>query len=303
MRGDLSSLEVARPRRLAEALALLAEPERPTPLAGGTDLFVLLNDGKQPSRRFLDLTLLDELRGIERSPAGIRLGARTTYAELRRSRTIHSRAPILAEMAATVGAAAIQNRGTLGGSLGNASPASDPAPVLLVLDAAVELARRIGRRVERRVVPLSSFFIDYRKTAARPDELVTAILIPAAALSGWRYAYRKVGTRRAQAISKVVAAAGVSTPGRARERTAARIAFGSVAPTTVRASAAEGAIAGRRLDAAAAGEARTVLLSRDLRPIDDLRSTAEYRAVVSGRILVAMLAELGGFPAAPLLDR
>ena len=206
MRGDLSGCEVLRPRRLAAALAALAEPERPMPLAGGTDIFVLLNDGKQPARRFLDLALLDELRGIERSPAGLRIGARTTYTELRRSTTILRRAPVLAEMAATVGAAAIQNRGTLGGSLGNASPASDPAPVLLALDASVELARREGRRVERRTVPLSAYFTGYRATAAQADELVTAILVPASSLAGWRYAYRKVGTRRAQAISKVVAA-------------------------------------------------------------------------------------------------
>ncbi|MBP9143298.1 MAG: FAD binding domain-containing protein [Thermoanaerobaculia bacterium] len=302
MRGDLTACEVLRPRRLAAALAALAEPERPMPLAGGTDLFVLLNDGRQPARRFLDLTLLDELRGIERSPAGLRIGARTTYTELRRSRTILRRAPVLAEMAATVGAAAIQNRGTLGGSLGNASPASDPAPVLLALDASVELARREGRRVERRIVPLSTYFTGYRATAARPDELVTSILIPAEALAGWRYAYRKVGTRRAQAISKVVAAVALTAPGTPVGRRAARIAFGSVAPTTVRAFAAEGALLGRRLDATAAAEARESLLARDIRPIDDLRSTADYRGLVAGRILVTLLAELGGFSAADLLS-
>jgi len=312
MRGDLSALEVIRPRRLAEALAALAEPDRPMPLAGGTDLFVLLNDGKEPARRYLDLTLLDELRGIEVSPAGMRLGARTTYTDLRRSRTILRRAPILAEMAATIGAVAIQNRGTLGGSLGNASPASDPAPVLLALDAAVELARREGRRVERRTLSLSVFFTGYRTTAARADELVTAVWIPASSLSGWRYAYRKVGTRRAQAISKVVAAVGVADPthsdrsarsDRPAGPPAARIAFGSVAATTVRANAAEGVLAGRRLDPAAAAEAREALVSHDIRPIDDLRSSADYRSLVAGRILITMLADLGGFSAADLLER
>lgn len=306
MRGDLSALEVIRPRRLAEALAALAEPERPMPLAGGTDLFVLLNDGKQPGRRYLDLTLLDELRGIELSPAGLRLGARTTYTDLRRSRTILRRAPILAEMAATIGAVAIQNRGTLGGSLGNASPASDPAPVLLALDASVELGRREGRRVERRTLSLSVFFTGYRTTAARADELVTAVWIPASSLSGWRYAYRKVGTRRAQAISKVVAAVGVAGPARSDRPArppAARIAFGSVAATTVRATAAEGVLAGRTLDPAAAAEARAALVGHDIRPIDDLRSTADYRTLVAGRILVTMLADLGDFSAADLLER
>ncbi len=301
MRGDLGALEVVRPRRLVEALAPLAEPERPTPIAGGTDLFVLLNDGKQPARRYLDLTLLDELRGIESSPAGLRLGARTTYTDLRGSRAVRKHAPILAEMAATVGAAAIQNRGTLGGSLGNASPASDPAPVLLALDAGVELARREGRGVERRTLPLSTFFTGYRSTAARADELVTALLVPASSLSGWRYAYRKVGSRRAQSISKVVAAIGVSAPGRSGRPSQARIAFGSVAATTVRAPAAEAALAGSALDGESAAAARAALLERDLRPIDDLRSSADYRGLVAGRILVAMLADLGGFSAARLL--
>lgn len=302
MRGDLTACEVLRPRRLATALAALAEPERPMPLAGGTDIFVLLNDGRQPARRFLDLALLDELRGIERSPAGLRIGARTTYTELRRSPTILRWAPVLAEMAATVGAAAIQNRGTLGGSLGNASPASDPAPVFLALDASVELARREGRRVERRTLPLSAYFTGYRATAAQTDELVTAILIPACALSGWRYGYRKVGTRRAQAISKVVAAVALTAAGTPVGRSAARIAFGSVAPTTVRATAAEGTLLARRLDATAAAEARAALVDHDIRPIDDLRSTADYRGLVAGRILVTLLAELGGFSAADLLS-
>jgi CO/xanthine dehydrogenase FAD-binding subunit len=288
VRGDLTGFEVVRPRRLSDALAALAEGDRPAPLAGGTDLFVLLNDGKSPARRYLDLSPLEELRGIEKTSAGLRLGARTTYTDLRRSKAVSKHAPVLAEMAATVGAAAIQNRGTLGGSLGNASPASDPAPVLLALDAAVELARMAGARVERRSIPCSSFFLSYRTTAAEPDELITAITVPAAALDGWRYSYRKVGTRRAQAISKVVAAVGHSND-------ATRIAYGSVAPTTVRALHAEAALAGRALDAGTAREAARALLANDLRPIDDLRSTAAYRAAVSGRLLEAMLGELGGF--------
>jgi len=302
VRGDLGALEVARPRRLVEALALLAEPERPTPLAGGTDLWVALNDGKQPSRRYLDLSRLDELRDITASSAGLRLGARTTFTELRQSKTVRGRAPVLAAMAATVGAAAIQNRGTLGGSLGNASPASDPAPVLLALDARVELVRRDGRRVARRVVPLADYFTGYRTTAATPDELISAIEIPAAALTGWHYGYRKVGTRRAQAISKVVAAIGVSLDRRSGVCVGARIAWGSVAPTTIRAPHGEGALVGRRLGAQSAVEAAAALVNDDLHPIDDLRSTAFYRSAVASRLFLELVAELGGFSAAALLD-
>jgi len=295
VRGDLAALEVLRPRRLAEALAALADSDRPCPSAGGTDLYVALNEGRAPARRFLDLSRLDELTGLETTPSGLRLGARTTYTELRASRLVRRRAPVLAEMAATVGAIAIQNRGTLGGSLGNASPASDPAPVLLALDAAVELAARDGRRVVRRRVPLDRFFIGYRETAARPDELIVAVLLPSSALEGWRYAYRKVGTRRAQAISKVVAAVGLELGARPRRIAAARIAYGSMAPTPVRARAAEAALAGRAPTSAAGRAAARALLAEDLHPIDDLRSSADYRALVAGRLLESLLAALGGF--------
>jgi CO/xanthine dehydrogenase FAD-binding subunit len=295
VRGDLTGFEVLRPARLGDALAALAEREPPIPLAGGTDLFVALNDGRAPGARYLDLSRLDELAGIEADAGGLRLGALTTYSELRRSRRIARSAPVLAEMAATVGAIAIQNRGTLGGSLGNASPASDPAPVLLALGAEVELAARHGRRIARRRLPLDRFFVGYRRTAAQPGELIVALRISAAALDGWRYAYRKVGTRRAQSISKVVAAVGLRTAGRPPRTAAIRIAFGSMAPTPVRAPAAEGALTGRALDAAAAAAAAAALLAADLAPIDDLRSTAAYRALVAGRLLRALLGELGGF--------
>ena len=127
MRGDLRAFTVERPRNLAAALAALAARERPVPIAGGTDLYVLLNDGRAPGARWLDLSRLDELRGIARRRDGLRLGALTTFTELARSREVARRAPVLAEMAATVGAAAIQNRGTLGGSLANASPATSAA--------------------------------------------------------------------------------------------------------------------------------------------------------------------------------
>ncbi len=298
MRGDLGALEVLRPKRLAEALAEMAATSaggRPVPIAGGTDLYVALNAGQSAGARYLDLSRLDELRGIERTRDGLWLGARTTYTELRRSLRIRRAAPLLAEMAASVGAVAIQNRGTLGGSLGNASPASDPAPALLALDARVELAARDGRAVARRQVPLDRFFVAYRQTAARPDELIVGILLPAAALAGWRYAYRKVGTRQAQAISKVVAAVGVESAGRPRRTRDARIAFGSVAPIPVRARSAETALRGQPLDTGAAAAAAAALVASDIRPIDDLRSTAAYRSLVASRMLRELLGRLGGF--------
>jgi len=289
MRGDLRDFEVERPRTLAAALARLAAPERPCPLAGGSDLYVAIEAGRAPARRYLDLSRLDELRGIVADRGALRLGALTTYTDLRRSRLVARRAPVLAEMAATVGAAAIQNRGTLGGSLGNASPASDPAPVLLVLDAEIELAARRGRAVERRRVPIARFFTSYRETAMRADELVVAIRIPAAALDGWRHAYRKVGARRAQAISKLVVATAVRTGGRPRRFAGVRIALGSVAPVSMRATATEELLLGGRLDDDALLDTARRRLREEIAPIDDLRSTAAYRARVAGNLLEEML--------------
>jgi CO/xanthine dehydrogenase FAD-binding subunit len=290
VRGDSTAFTVERPRRLAAALAALAAAERPCPIAGGTDLYVAIESGHAPASRYLDLSLLDELSGISWQRDGLRLGARTTYAELRRSPAVARRAPVLAAMAATVGAAAIQNRGTLGGSLANASPASDPAPVLLALDARVELARRDGRGVARRELALAEFFTAYRATAARADELITAVRVPRAALDGWRHGYRKVGARRAQAISKVVLAVSARL-GRGRRVEGVRIAAGSVAPVTVRCPRAEAALLGRRLDADAIAAARAALAA-DIAPIDDLRSTAAYRSRVAGNVLASLLAAI-----------
>jgi len=289
VRGDLRDFEVERPRTLAAALARLAESERPCPIAGGTDLYVAIEAGRAPARRFLDLSRLDDLRGITGDRGGLRLGALTTYSDLRRSRRVARRVPLLAEMAATVGAAAIQNRGTLGGSLLNASPASDPAPVLLVLDAEVELAARRGRAVECRRLPIAAFFTAYRETAARPAELVVAIRIPAAALDGWRHAYRKVGARRAQAISKLVMATAVRLEGRPRRIAGIRIALGSVAPVPLRATATEELLLGGRLDDEALLDAARRRLRAEIAPIDDLRSTAAYRSRVAGNLLEEML--------------
>jgi len=300
LKGDLTRLEVVRPRTLGAALAALAEANRPMPVAGGTDLYVAFNDGRAAATRYLDLSRLDSLRGIDVDETGLRLGARTTYTDLRRSRAIARKAPILAAMAATVGAVAIQNRGTLGGSLGNASPAADPAPVLMALDAVVELARRDGRRTVRRRVPIAEFFLEYRVTAARPDELVTALRVPAEALRGYRYGYRKVGSRRAQAISKVVGAVGLRRHPRSGEIVAVRIGFGSVAPTPVRCPHAEARLLGEVLAPATVVAAAGALADSDIAPIDDLRSTADYRRRIAARLLADLLATIGGFP--PPLD-
>ena len=284
MRGDLNAFKVERPKTLDEALRLLAKKDRPMPIAGGTDLYVGINDGKPRATRYLDLSpLRKQLRGITLTKAGLQLGAMTTYTDLRRSADVKKLCPVLIAVAKDVGAIAIQNRGTLGGSLGNASPASDPAPVLMALDAHVEVAHAGGKRI----IPLHEYFLGYRKTALRPDELIVSILLPRDHFADWKIGYRKVGTRRAQAISKVVIATALKI-GKGARVEGARLCFGSVAATTVRARHAEAMLLGEVLDAKVILRAQAAL-SEDITPIDDVRSTADYRMHVARTLLGAQL--------------
>src|SRR6188474_3378216 len=191
---------VTSPRALTEAYAVLAGgPARP--IAGGTDLMVALTgELGEPPDRVLDLWGLDELRGIALDGDTISLGALTTYTEIRRSALCREHLPVLVEAAGTIGAAQIQNRGTLGGNVANASPAGDTLPVLLAADATFVLGSGRGERI----VPAAEFWPSYRQTALASDELILRISFP---LTGQRRVrFRKVGTRRAQAISKVVMA-------------------------------------------------------------------------------------------------
>src|SRR3954447_15454056 len=233
---------VTSPRDLAEAYASLSEaPARP--IAGGTDLMVALTgEIGEPPDRILDLWGLDELRGINLDGDAISLGALTTYTEVRRSALCGEHLPVLVDAAATIGAAQIQNRGTLGGNVANASPAGDTLPVFLASDAVFVLGSARGERH----VPASEFWPAYRRTALAPDELLLRIRIPL--LAGREMRFRKVGTRRAQSISKVVVALGwrdgsVADPlAPASPWTGVRLALGSVAATPIRATATEAAL-------------------------------------------------------------
>jgi xanthine dehydrogenase small subunit len=265
MATALSRLALLQPRTLAEALRLLRDEGPLVPLAGCTDLYVGLHFGTVREPRFLDLQGLRALRGIRRKGDTLVVGALATYAELIASPLVWRRLPILAEASRWVGSPQIQNRGTLGGNVANASPAGDTLPVLAAAEATVVLRSVDG---ERRV-PFTSFYTGYRQTAMRKDELIVAIEVPPVEGRQW---FRKVGTRAAQAISKVVMA-GVRAP-------RPRIALGSVAPTVVRLPRTEAALAeGRTIT-----EARDVLLE-EIQPIDDLRSTAAYRRRVSANLL------------------
>ena len=278
MRSDVPSYELEAPRDLSAALDRMArEPGAWKPFAGGTDLMVLLEAGKLAHRRFLSIWKLPELNGIEVTQEHVILGALTTYSQVRRHEVLATEFPLLCRAAAETGSVATQNRGTLGGNIANASPAADSPPALLVYDADLELVSASGSRW----VPYQGFWSGYKQIALRPDELISRIRLPRDK-NGWKQHYRKVGTRRAQAISKVcLAAAARLDGGRIAD---ARIAIGSVAPTVFRAVETEKALRGQRLTPALIATARNTLAS-EIRPIDDMRSTALYRRRIAQNLL------------------
>jgi CO/xanthine dehydrogenase FAD-binding subunit len=287
MRGYLPAYDLRVPKDLSGALRTLADdPGAWRPFAGGTDLMVLLDAGKLPGGGYLSLWNLNELRGIDVSHRAVTIGALTTYADVLADPVLRAEFPLLCQAAAETGGVATQNRGTLGGNIANASPAADSPPALLVYDAELEL---ISMRGARRV-PYERFHSGYKVMDLAPDELVSSIRIPRGR-SDWIQSYRKVGTRRAQAISKVCFAATAALDGGVVREI--RLALGSVAPTVVRCVQAESAVRGRRLDDALVAAARDAL-PRDINPIDDLRSTARYRLRVAQNLLIQFLEALSG---------
>ena len=279
---------VVSPATLAEAYAVAAGAAH-RPLAGGTDLLVqITGEIGDPPGHVLDLWRLDELRGIAINDGALELGALTTYTDIRRSPLCAEHAPALVEAAATIGAAQIQNRGTLGGNVMNASPAGDTLPVLLALDAELVAGGLAGERS----IPAAAFWPDYRVTAVNADELLIRIRIPIVA--DRRQRFRKVGTRRAQAISKVVIALAWTEEPAQRAWHDVRLALGSVAATPIRARATETALEGAAPTAETADRA-TAALAAELEPIDDVRSTAAYRREVATRVLRRLVRDAGGW--------
>jgi CO/xanthine dehydrogenase FAD-binding subunit len=281
MRSYLADYELREASTLDEALTLLAErPGEWRPFAGGTDLMVLLEAGTLTHRRFVSLWGLDGLRGITADDREVRIGALTTYSDIRRSDLLRLEFPMLIDAAAQTGGIATQNRGTIGGNIANASPAADTPPALLVYDAELELASPQGSRR----VAYAGFHKGYKAMDLAPGEIIASVCLPRAR-HGWVEAYRKVGARRAQAISKVCFAAAVRLDG---GRIAdARIALGSVAPTVVRCGRVESLLAGHAPSARAARALNA--LARDISPIDDVRSTAAYRLRVAQNLLADFL--------------
>ena len=281
MRGQPAICDVHTPANLKEALIFRAEHPDWKPLAGGTDVMVPFAAGRQVETRFLNLWGLAELRGIEATPEAVTFGALATYRDIALHPLVRTELPNLVRSSKATGALAIQSRGTLGGNLVNGSPAADTPPSLLAYSAEVELCSRKGARW----VAYADFHTGYKTTLLGPDELLTRIRVPRPLVDGYHY-FRKVGTRKAQAIAKV-SLAGWARPeqGRIAE---IRLGLGSVAPFPIRARGAEAVLTGASLDSLPLTEAQEAL-QRDIAPIDDLRSSARYRRRVAENLLEQML--------------
>jgi CO/xanthine dehydrogenase FAD-binding subunit len=285
MRSDPADYEMVAPGSLQAVISLLAnEPSQWLPIAGGTDVMVQYAAGKLPSRKLVSIWNLAELRGIEIGSNEITIGAGSTYTELRENKTVASEFPLLAQAARWTGGIANQNRGTLGGNIVNASPAADSLPALLAYQAELIL---VSVRGEHRV-PYLGFHTGYKKMNLAPDELIQAIRLRRE-FSGYFHYARKVGARNAQAISKVCVAAVGRLNGAAAEDV--HIAVGSVAPIPLRLAETERIVTGKRID-------RDLMLlakrtaAAEIQPIDDIRSTAKYRAAVAGNLVAEFLEQL-----------
>jgi CO/xanthine dehydrogenase FAD-binding subunit len=273
------------PATLADALdALASEPGTWRVFAGGTDLMVLFEAGVLAHKKFLSVWHLKELKGVEVTGENVTLGALTTYTEVRRDETLQREFPALCDAARETGGWAIQNRGTIGGNIANASPAADSPPALIIYNAELELVSASGARW----VKYDEFHTGYKQTVMRADELISRIRLPREPGGRVSY-YRKVGTRRAQAISKVCFAGAARMSGGRIE--SARIALGSVAPTVVRCTRTEELLPDQVIDEGLIKSARASLAA-EIAPIDDIRSTRDYRLRVAANLLEDFLTSI-----------
>ena len=282
MRAYIPDYQLTTPASLEEALDRLAnEPGVWKPFAGGTDLMVLLEAGKLPHRNYINIWKLDELRSLEIEPQHITVGALTTYTDVQANEILRAEFPMLCQAASETGGLAIQNRGTLGGNIVNASPAADSPPALLAYDAELELSSAESSRW----LPYKVFHTGYKQMQIREDELLTRIRLPRTTQPLKHY-YRKVGTRKAQAISKVCFAAVARTNGKRIDEL--RIALGSIAPVPLRCVKTEDTLRGQEINQAVIASGKETL-AREIAPIDDIRSTKNYRLRISQNLLADFL--------------
>ena len=285
MRSNVTQYELIAPRSLDAVLQILADsPDHYTPIAGGTELMVALGAGRLQSKKLVSLWNLNELRFIETTPDALVIGAGTTFTDIRRHRVIAKEFLILAQAASWTGSIANQNRGTLGGNIVNASPAADSPPVLLVYDATVTLVSIRGPRT----IPYKDFHLAYKETALEPDELLHSVTL-LRNLHGYKTYIRKVGPRNAQAISKVaIAAIARMKKGHIED---IRIGAASLREYPTRLTATEKSLLHQLITPATIVAARAAVLT-EARPIDDIRSTAKYRATVAANLVEEFLRTL-----------
>lgn len=285
MRSNVPTYQLTSPASLGEALEVLArEPGVWKPFAGGTDLMVLLEAGKLDHKQYLNIWNLKELRGIEVTDSHVTLGALTTYTHVQANPVLKAEFPMLCQAASETGGLAIQNRGTVGGNIVNASPAADSPPALLAYDAELELVSTAGTRW----IPYHGFHTGYKQMLLRPEELLSRVRLPRQTRDLFQH-YRKIGTRKAQAISKICFA-GTALMNNSTVNDV-RIVFGSVAPVPLRCVKTEESLRGRALDQANIEQAKETLAT-EIVPIDDVRSTKQYRIRVSVNLLDDFLSRI-----------
>jgi CO/xanthine dehydrogenase FAD-binding subunit len=286
MRSNVAEYDLIQPATLTEALQVLASDSSFTLIAGGTEIMVALSAGRLTQKHLLSINHLKELRFIEVIPGAITIGSGTTFTDIRRNAVIASDFPLLAQAASWTGSIANQNRGTLGGNIVNASPAADSPPALLAYEASLTLISASGTRT----MPYADFHLGYKKTALRPGELLQSIRLERR-FGGYISYTRKVGTRNAQAISKIAIAALALLDEKTRLIKDIRIGAASLRETPTRCNAAEQALLNRTITPETIAVARAALAT-EARPIDDIRSTAKYRAAVAANLLEEFLQTL-----------
>ena len=289
MRSDVTQFDLSAPPSLDAVLAqLAAEPGKHTPIAGGTELMVALNTGRLTQHSLVSIHHLKELRFIRAEKDAIHIGSGATFTDIRNSAEIAANLPLLIQSASWTGTIANQNRATLGGNICNASPAADTPPALLAYGATITLISAAGKRT----LPYIDFHLSYKKTVLRPNELVHSVTVPRD-FSGYRQYIRKVGTRNALAISKI-ALAGLSRLD-GNKITDIRLGAASLTDRPVRCSATEAALLGKSVGPEhvdATVRAGRAALASETHTIDDIRSTAKYRAAVAGNLLEEFLRSL-----------
>ncbi len=285
MRGNAAMHDLVAPGTLGGVLELLAsEPGAWTPIAGGTELMVAFAAGRLAAPKLVSLWGIPDLRAIEVTPQSIIIGAAATFLDLRRHAVIAADFPLLAKAASWIGSVANQGRATLGGNLVNGSPAADSSPALLAYDAEIELISARGRRR----IPYSEFHTGYKRNILAADELLYAIHL-ARRFARHKQYLRKVGTRRAMAIAKVaLGATALLENGAIRE---IRLGAASLAPFPTRLLETEAVLLGQKIESATIQSARRALLF-EVKPINDIRSTAHYRSRVAANLLDEFLLQL-----------